>query len=660
MLRHSLLVLLLCIISTSISYSANENGFSYDDGFPSGVLRLDGVASTTNGALRLTNGELHVKGHAFHGRQFDSISSFSTTFVILISSTEEMSSTDGLAFTLSSSTDFASYSQTSQYLGLFNKSNDADATNQLFAVEFDTSQNTEFDDINDNHVGIDVNSLTSVNSSDAGYYYDNLFNSLYLASDRPIQVWVDYDENSHNLDVTLARYLQSKPQRPLLSSIVNLTSVLPNSVYVGFSSSTGPISSTCHIIGWSFSLNGEAKPLDYSALSKVIEGVRQKEYVGQIAQNGSHIPRDILLSTVIPSAFIALVILIVLYVLRKKTSKNGEWEIDCGPPSFTYKDLATATRGFSDRMLLGKGGFGKVYKGVLQLQATKQNAAIKRVAPDSKQGMKEFIAEITILGHLRHRNLVQFLGYSRHNNELLLVYDYMPNGSLDKVLHDQDRQVLDWCHRLNIIRGIASGLFYLHEDWEKVVIHRDIKTSNVLLDTEMNARLGDFGLARLHNHGTDAHTTHLAGTWGYIAPELARLGRATKATDVFAFGVFMLEVACGRRPIVNDSGDPVLLTDWVLHAWESGSVLTIVDPRLEDYIKEEVELVLKLGLLCSHSEPGARPCMRVVLQYLEKDAPLPDFQPCFFHLTSRDEGFDQYILSCRSVATATTELSGGR
>uniref|UniRef100_A0ACD5ZS20 Uncharacterized protein n=1 Tax=Avena sativa TaxID=4498 RepID=A0ACD5ZS20_AVESA len=343
----------------------------------------------------------------------------------------------------------------------------------------------------------------------------------------------------------------------------------------------------------------------------------------------------------------------------KKARGSGEWEIDCGSSSFTYKDLVAATGGFSDKMLLGKGGFGKVYRGVLQ--TSKQNVAIKRVSPESKQGMKEFIAEITILGHLRHRNLVQLLGYSRHKSELLLVYDYMPNGSLDRVLHGQNKQMLDWVCRLNIIKGIASGLCYLHEEWEKVVIHRDIKTSNVLLDNEMNGRLGDFGLARLHNHGTDAHTTHLAGTWGYIAPELARLGRATKATDVFAFGVFMLEVACGRRPIeANDYGDPVPLIDWVTNVWESGSILKSVDPKLEDYVKEEAELVLKLGLLCSHQAHIVRPSMRLIVQYLVNDVLLPDFQPSFLRLTSRDEDFDQYIPACPSVATAMTGLSGGR
>jgi hypothetical protein len=554
-------------------------------------------------------------------------------------------------------------------MGMFNQENAGNSTNRLFAVELDTILNTKFMDIDNNHVGIDVNSLVSISSYTAGYHTpDGTFISLNLISGEPIQVWVDYDDSSHIVNVSLAPYyLQQKPQRPLLSTTLNLMSILPSTVYVGFASATGTVRSIHRIIGWSFNPNGEAKPLNYSVLSGVIQGVRWDNQ-----RNRSNIPREsllegskkkfprkVLIPVVTMSVFATLVIIVALYVYMKKARKSGEWEIDCGSSSFMYKDLVAATGGFSDRMLLGKGGFGKVYKGVLQ--ASKQNVAIKRVSPESKQGMKEFIAEITILGHLRHRNLVQLLGYSRHKSELLLVYDYMPNGSLDRFLHGQGNQTLDWVCRFNIIKGIASGLCYLHEDWEKVVIHRDIKTSNVLLDNEMNGRLGDFGLARLHNHGTDAHTTHLAGTWGYIAPELARLGRATKATDVFAFGVFMLEVACGRRPIeVNDSGEPILLTDWVTDGWESGSILSSVDSKLEDYVREETELVLKLGLLCSHPVQSARPSMRRIVQYLAKDMLLPDFQPSFLSLTSRDEDFDQHILVCPSVGTTMTGLSGGR
>ncbi|KAM3393080.1 hypothetical protein ACQJBY_013975 [Aegilops geniculata] len=651
MLPHSLLLCLLFLTPTSASYT-NE-GFTYN-GFSNGVLRLDGVASITSRALMLTDGVAQSVGHAFFGGRFDSISSFSTTFVFVITPSDSDLSGHGLAFMISTTT-HSSLALPSQYMGIFNTENISNGTNHLFAVELDTIENHEFGDINDNHVGIDVNTLVSIDSQPAGYYTpDGNFSDLLLISGKPMQVWVDYDDSSHQVNVSLAPYLEQKPQRPLLSSTVNLTSVLQIPVYVGFASATGTVRSIHRIIGWSFNPNGEAKPLNYSALSEVIQDVRRD------AQSPSHIPKGVLIPVVIISVFITTVIIVGLYVYMKKARESGDWEIDCGSSSFTYKDLAAATNGFSDRMLLGKGGFGKVYRGLLQ--TSKQNVAIKRVSPESKQGMKEFIAEITILGHLRHRNLVQLLGYCRHKSELLLVYDYMSNSSLDRVLHGQDEQTVDWVHRFNIIKGIASGLCYLHEDWEKVVIHRDIKASNVLLDNEMNGRLGDFGLARLHNHGTDAHTTHLAGTWGYIAPELARLGRATKATDVFAFGVFMLEVACGRRPIqVNDSdGEPVLLTDWVIDAWESGSILKTVDPKLEDYVREEAELVLKLGLLCSHPVQSARPCMRLVMQYLVKDVLLPDFEPGFLSLTSRDEEFGQYILSCPSVAATMTGLSGGR
>jgi len=320
-------------------------------------------------------------------------------------------------------------------------------------------------------------------------------------------------------------------------------------------------------------------------------------------------------------------------------------------------------------MFLGQGGFGSVYKGVLPL--SKQAVAVKRVSPESKQGMKEFIAKIIILGRLRHRNLVQLLGYCRHKQQLLLVYDYMPNGSLHSYLHARQEahnttnSSLCWSQRFHIIKGVASGLLYLHEEWEQVVIHRDIKASNVLLDSAMNARLGNFGLARSHDHGADAHTTRVAGTWGYIAPELARLGKATKATDVFALGVLMLEVVCAKHPIWVDgtTGEPRALADWVLAAWQGGSITDAVDPQLlDDYADEEVELVLKLGLLCLHPTSSARPSMRLVMQYLQRDASLP---ADLLHPDSllsigvgQDEMQDQRAMSCPT--TAITDLSKGK
>jgi len=272
------------------------------------------------------------------------------------------------------------------------------------------------------------------------------------------------------------------------------------------------------------------------------------------------------------------------------------------------------------------------------------------------------MAEIAILGRVRHRNLVQLLGYCRYKKELLLVYDCMPNGSLDMYLYNKGKPVLDWAQRLHIIKGVASGLCYLHEDWERVIIHRDIKASNVLLDNSMNGRLSDFGLARFHDHGVDAHTTRVAGTWGYIAPELARLGKATKATDVFAFGIFMIEVVCGRQPIgmAVDGGEPLVLADWVLSMWKSGSVTGAVDPKLQDYDQEDAELVLKLGLLCSHSLPKLRPCMRLVMLYLERGARLNEFCPASLSIIDPDEDKEIDHVLCSSGASTITVLSGGR
>ena len=189
-----------------------------------------------------------------------------------------------------------------------------------------------------------------------------------------------------------------------------------------------------------------------------------------------------------------------------------------------------------------------------------------------------------------------------------MVYEYMPNGSLDKLLFDKEKPAISWLQGLKIIKGVASALFYLHEEWEQIVLHRDVKASNILLDAELDARLGDFGLARLYDHGTNPQTTHVVGTVGYLAPELPKTGKATTRTDVYSFGTFVLEVACGRRPIENEySPEEVILVDWVHECWMKGVILKASDPRLEgNYAEEEMSRILKLGLLCSHLRPEAR------------------------------------------------------
>ncbi|KAF2289272.1 hypothetical protein GH714_033662 [Hevea brasiliensis] len=309
---------------------------------------------------------------------------------------------------------------------------------------------------------------------------------------------------------------------------------------------------------------------------------------------------------------------------RKFIRVLEDWEVLYGPHRFSYKDLFIATQGFRDRQLLGKGGFGRVYRGILPFSNVQ--IAVKRISHDSSQGMREFVAEIATIGRLRHPNLVRLLGYCRRKNELFLVYDYMPNGSLDKFLYRVPNCMLDWKQRFKIIKDVASALFYLHQQWVQVIIHRDIKPANVLIDNEMNARLGDFGLARLCDHGNDPQTSHVAGTPGYIDPEIVQRGKSTTCTDIYAFGVFMLEVTCGRKPVdPRTSPEKVVLIDWVMNCWDRGAILETVDCRLgNDYVSHEAELVLKLGLLCSHPVAAARPNISSVVQFLDGAAQLPE------------------------------------
>ncbi|RCV21322.1 hypothetical protein SETIT_4G130200v2 [Setaria italica] len=589
--------LLLGVVQTIAALVAGggaDDQFVYS-GFTGANLTMDGTATVTPvGLLELTNGTLQLKGHAFHptplrfreGGGAGAVRSFSASFVFGILSAYPDISAHGIVFVVSPTTNFSA-ALASQYLGLVNVTSNGDERNRMFAVELDTLQQDEFRDINDNHVGIDVNSLISLNSSDAGYYDDDgSFKNLSLISHEDMRVWVDYDAVSNRINVTLAPLGLVKPAKPLISAIYNLSAVLTDMAYVGFSSATGSFNSRHYVLGFSFAMDVPAPDIDITKLPKLPrEGPKARSKVLEI---------------VLPIASAAVVFclgtVIILFMRRrtKYSELREDWEVEFGPHRFPYKDLHRATEGFRNKNLLGVGGFGRVYK----------------------------------------------------------VYDYMSNGSLDKYLYDHERRpTLSWPQRFKIIKDIASGLLYLHEEWEKVVIHRDIKASNVLLDSGMNGRLGDFGLARLYNHGTDPQTTHVVGTIGYLAPELARTSKATPLTDVFAFGTFILEVTCGRRPIFQDASDKqVMLVDWVLEHWREGTLVDTVDANLRgDFIVSEACLVLELGLMCSHPFVNARPSMRQVVQYLSKEVPLPELIPTnmSFHMLAltQNQGFDSYIRS---------------
>ncbi|XP_042496951.1 L-type lectin-domain containing receptor kinase SIT2-like [Macadamia integrifolia] len=648
--------------------------FTYN-GFSDADMGLNGIAEiTSNGLLILTDASkrpnIEQRGRAFYVSPINFLDpsssggaaalSFSTTFVFAIIPKKPELGGHGIAFFISPTTALPSRNLPGQYLGLFNASNIGNGSNHLFAVAFETEQSIEFNDINDNHVGIDINGLQSVESASASYFDKNgRYKNLSLISGDSMQAWVNYDGVHKQLNVTIAPINVSKPAVPLLSMSLDLSPLMKDPMFIGFSSSTGSLPTSHCVSGWSFKLHGRANELNLTQLPTLSNHqFKQKT------------PILIIVLPVIAAVLVLATIFGILIMVKRKRKYAQvleEWEHDYGTHRFNYKDLYVATKGFKNKELLGIGGFGKVYKGVLP--NSNIEVAVKKISHNSRQGMKEFVAEIVTIGQLRHRNLATLLGYCRRKGELLLVYECMPNGSLDKFLFDPSMPVLNWSQRFRIIRGVASALFYLHEGWDQVVVHRDVKSSNVLLDGEFNARLGDFGLARSYNHGTDPQTTHVAGTLGYLAPELSRTGKANPNTDVFAFGTFMLEVACGRKPINPraSTDQDLVLVDWVFSCWSRGAILDTVDPKLGiNYVEKEMELVLKLGLLCSNWVPTGRPPMRHVLQYLEEELPLPDLSSLSLNANGGTfvdgQGFDDLVtrLTVPSPSVSEWILSGGR
>ncbi|KAK6942990.1 Legume lectin domain [Dillenia turbinata] len=645
------------------SESSAEHNFTYN-GFRSANLSLDGVANIAhNGLLELTNKTKLSIGHAFHPARINfknstngTALSFCTSFIFAILSDVPALKGHGMAFVIAPNLELRG-SRADEYLGVFNPINDGKSTNHIFAIEIDTNYVPVFNDINDNHVGIDINSLSSDVTSSAGYYDDNnngAFRNLSLFSGKAMQIWLEYDGLNKKIHVTLAPIKVAKPKIPLLSLARDLSPILDEFMYVGFSAATGSsLSSHHYVLGWSFSISGQAQELNISQLPSL-------PHIGPKK-------RSMVLTVVLPVISVVMFVLVFTYLAflirrkRKFAEVVEDWEREYRPQRFKYKDLYVATKGFNDEELLGSGGFGRVYRGTLP--NSKIEIAVKRVSHESRQGMKEFVAEIVSMGRLRHRNLVSLLGYCRRKGELLLVYDYMPNGSLDRYIHGQPKVTLDWKQRFQVIEGVALGLFYLHEGWEQVVIHRDIKASNVLLDAHFNSRLGDFGLARLYDHGADPQTTHVVGTHGYIAPELYRAAKATTSSDVFSFGAFLLEVACGRRPIeMNADNEEINLVEWVFAFWRKGQILKAADPNLgsSKHVAEDVDLVLKLGLLCSHIDPTARPSMRQVVQILERDSPLPDMSSLglSFKTLKFAQGFEDITMPYPSSSNSGSKLTG--
>ncbi|KAH8514580.1 hypothetical protein H0E87_007424 [Populus deltoides] len=300
---------------------------------------------------------------------------------------------------------------------------------------------------------------------------------------------------------------------------------------------------------------------------------------------------------------------------KERGKKQPTWRI------FSLKELHSATNNFNYDNKLGEGGFGSVYWG--QLWDGSQ-IAVKRLKVWSDKADMEFAVEVEILARVRHKNLLSLRGYCAEGQERLIVYDYMPNLSLLSHLHGQHSSecLLDWKRRMNIAIGSAEGIAYLHHHATPHIIHRDVKASNVLLDSHFQAQVADFGFAKLIPDGATHVTTRVKGTLGYLAPEYAMLGKASESCDVYSFGILLLELATGKKPLEKLSATVKrIITEWAQPLACERKFSELADPKLNGkYDEEELKRVVLVSLVCAQNQPERRPTMLDVVELLKGES----------------------------------------
>ncbi|XP_054795644.1 cysteine-rich receptor-like protein kinase 2 [Prosopis cineraria] len=389
---------------------------------------------------------------------------------------------------------------------------------------------------------------------------------------------------------------------------------------------------------------------------------------------GSSKKRAIIGGVVGGVAFLLIVLAVFLLIkqsMRPKTKRVprgdilGATELK-GPVNYRYKDLKIATKNFSEQNKLGEGGFGDVYKGTLK---NGKIVAVKRLAlGNHKRIGEDFESEVKLISNVHHRNLVRLLGCCSNGQEKILVYEYMKNNSLDKFLFGQNKGSLNWKQRYEIILGTAKGLAYLHEEFYVCIIHRDIKSNNILLDDHLQPRISDFGLARLLPTDQSHLSTKFAGTLGYTAPEYAIHGQLSEKVDTYSYGVVVLEIISGQKsselkvdPDVE--GEFLLQQAWKLY--EKGMHLKLVDNTLDpnDYDPEEVKKIIEIGLLCTQASPVIRPTMSEVVLLLKSKGLLEHMKPTMpifveTNLRSREGTFTSASFLQSNATASTITLSG--
>ncbi|KAG8646960.1 hypothetical protein MANES_09G046400v8 [Manihot esculenta] len=616
MSSHIHLIVLFSIIHFLHFYADYTRAISFSiDRFDPGAndIIYEGDATPSVGAIEMTlvNWLCHV-GHATYAEPlhlWDSstmtLTDFNTNFSFTIDTRKAEIYGHGIAFFLSAVGKSIPPNSPGGFLGLFNTTSSAAASrNQLVMVEFDTFVNEEWDPPVQ-HVGINNNSITSSVYAkwDPGSY-----------SGKTAKVGIDYNATTKNLSVlwTYDEYLVFIGNNSL-SYIIDLMELLPEWVSIGFSASTGQYVERNTINSWAFSSNlvtkGSSNKTDILPSNKP-----------GILNTGTH---RILIIALASVCFLALCGISIFFVkktfCRSPLPEDPELGRRALPKRFSYQELVEATNNFANDRKLGEGGSGLVFKGFLRELGCL--VAVKKIDAESED---LFNNEVNIISSLRHRNLVQFMGWCNEQGEYLLVYEYMPKGSLHTHLFG-NRKAIPWNVRYNIALSLASALQYLHEGAETCVLHRDIKPGNILLREDFTAKVGDFGISKFVNTQLRTQRTNPVGTPGYVAPEYRRDGRATKHSDMYSFGVVALEIACGMRNFRNN--DPLQLVKDVWQKYKAGNILDAADKRLKEFDPKEMKCLMIVGLWCTHPTDNERPPARRVIQYLNLEVLLPELPP---------------------------------
>ncbi|ESW31163.1 hypothetical protein PHAVU_002G214900 [Phaseolus vulgaris] len=631
---HVTLTLLLLLLPHAASLEFNYQQL----GHTGNVLNISGDVEAQEGILNLTKYKEDSVGRVIYykllhlwDKSSGKVADFTTHFSFIINSLNQTNPGDGITFFLAHP-NFPQSQKDGSGIGLASRgqlsSQNYAKDFPFVAVEFDTLVNAW--DPGYDHVGIDVNALSTTSTTE-------WFTSM---DERGYDADITFNSASNELSVTFNGYKDNVKIKQRLCSEVNLSDILPEWVQFGFSSATGFTYEEHTLSSWSFNSTLEMEPQKQKGGSKIglVIGLSVGLGVGVLI-------------------VIFGVTFLVRWMLRTRgiedvslfdNAMDNDFDKISLPKKFSFQELATATNNFARENKIGQGGFGAVYRGFIRGLNT--HVAIKKVSPGSRQGVKEYMSEVKIISQLRHRNLVQLFGWCHQHDDLLLIYEFMESGSLDYYLF-KGKGLLTWKVRYNIARGLASALLYLHEEWEDCVLHRDIKSSNVMLDSNFNAKLGDFGLARVMDHGIESQTTGLAGTIGYLPPEATTRGKASRESDVYSFGVVALEIACGRKAIEPKMNEDIYLVDWVWKLQGLGEVLKASDPSLYGHFDEkEMETLMIVGLCCCHTDYLLRPTIRQVVQILNFEAPVPI-------LTARNYNASWSSMASRTPAFASNQHS---